>query len=562
MGGRRAGRNQLKWGGAGCLYGSRVKSIVGASLLALTALLAPAALGDDADLDPTFAYDGTVDVSIGVASTVRAVSVDARGRYLVAGETRESLEAPVQVFVTGYLRSGAVDFLTKTDRLPQEGSTRDMVVDDQGRILVLAGPAAGLPNSGGFWLRRFRPDGSVDGSFGNFGVVELADPRSARIAFDQSGRIVLAGRTREGTNIAVVRLLPSGELDNDFADNGRFVLLGPGETCPGDTRSSAATAVTTDAVDRIAIGSRSSSSNSGCDEYQTHVLRLTVDGRLDPSFGQEGVADYQGSFEDIDDLSIDNSQRVVVLATICRGCRGGPTHVRVNRLLSNGTPDSSFISFAPSQSFEASALALDARERIVFAGSYSADSMSSLQPMVARLRPNGTPDLGFNGRSFFVTPSIGGFSAVDLASDPGGGVVIVGLGAIARLGAPCQGLGAMVGTRGADQLRGTKLPDVILARGGKDQVHGGRGGDFVCTGPGADRVGGGPGADWIELGGDDDVARGGSGSDRLSGGGGADRLFGDGGGDRLLGGFGPDLLRGGDGRDRLAGGPGRDELRQ
>jgi Ca2+-binding RTX toxin-like protein len=91
----------------------------------------------------------------------------------------------------------------------------------------------------------------------------------------------------------------------------------------------------------------------------------------------------------------------------------------------------------------------------------------------------------------------------------------------------------MVGTDGADRLRGWVGSNVILGRGGAD-VAGGRGGD--------------------------DLLCGGSGNDRLRGGAGNDVLYGEAGDDRLRGGAGKDVLVGGPGVDSLVGGSGNNDL--
>ena len=79
----------------------------------------------------------------------------------------------------------------------------------------------------------------------------------------------------------------------------------------------------------------------------------------------------------------------------------------------------------------------------------------------------------------------------------------------------------IVGTRGHDELRGTRRADVIVARGGRDTVIGrggddriclGAGIDFAFAGPGDDRVAGERGVvDFIEGGPGDDLIDGGPG---------------------------------------------------
>jgi Ca2+-binding RTX toxin-like protein len=101
----------------------------------------------------------------------------------------------------------------------------------------------------------------------------------------------------------------------------------------------------------------------------------------------------------------------------------------------------------------------------------------------------------------------------------------------------------IVGTAGADHLKGTKKADVIVGLGGNDTIKGLGGNDLICAGAGADKVFGGPGAD------------------RILGEGGKDQLFGGPGADALLGGAGADTLVGGPGKDQEVGGPGKDEQR-
>jgi uncharacterized repeat protein (TIGR01451 family) len=115
----------------------------------------------------------------------------------------------------------------------------------------------------------------------------------------------------------------------------------------------------------------------------------------------------------------------------------------------------------------------------------------------------------------------------------------------------CRGeVATIVGTPGANRLRGTKGKDVILARGGDDKVRGLAGRDLICAGGGDDKVRGG---------GADDKVIGGGGHDRLGGQAGDDVLKGNAGRDRLKGGSGDDALRGGPGNDRCHGGGGDDK---
>jgi Ca2+-binding RTX toxin-like protein len=121
----------------------------------------------------------------------------------------------------------------------------------------------------------------------------------------------------------------------------------------------------------------------------------------------------------------------------------------------------------------------------------------------------------------------------------------------------------IVGTAGADRLRGTIGADVICARGGDDQIRGLRGSDVVFAGRGDDSVRANRGADVVQGGHGHDTVMGGHGDDDLRGGDGSDYLEGEAGRDILLGGRDAEgCLHAEDGRrDRGSGGPGRDAYR-
>jgi predicted outer membrane repeat protein len=129
------------------------------------------------------------------------------------------------------------------------------------------------------------------------------------------------------------------------------------------------------------------------------------------------------------------------------------------------------------------------------------------------------------------------------------------------------GLNLITGTKGDDNLRGTKKADVICAKAGDDTVHAlagndivwaGAGKDLAVSGKGADTVRGGRGRDVIEGSRGSDEVTAGAGRDFVKGGDGRDRLFGITGNDDLRGGLGPDALYGDGGRDNCVGGPGSD----
>lgn len=118
----------------------------------------------------------------------------------------------------------------------------------------------------------------------------------------------------------------------------------------------------------------------------------------------------------------------------------------------------------------------------------------------------------------------------------------------------------IVGTSGAETLKGTSRRDEISGFGGDDTLYGFRLGDVLHGGAGNDELVGGNGADVLKGGAGYDVLKGGKGSDTLEGGSWRDMLHGGSLDDTLRGGNGNDVLKGGSGDDHLFGGNKNDVL--
>jgi Ca2+-binding RTX toxin-like protein len=94
------------------------------------------------------------------------------------------------------------------------------------------------------------------------------------------------------------------------------------------------------------------------------------------------------------------------------------------------------------------------------------------------------------------------------------GVLLAGVPAWAGSAPRCDRHPAtIVGTAGADVIRGTPERDVVQARAGDDRVWGLGGDDLVCGGRDRDRLYGGPSDDKVIAGKGSDRARGGRGDD-------------------------------------------------
>lgn len=152
---------------------------------------------------------------------------------------------------------------------------------------IVAGDA-----DGDFFLARFRPDGTLDPTFGTNGIarVDLGGyDQPHGLARDAAGRIVLAGHSERAGSIwevAVVRFLANGELDVDFGNSGKMTFAVPGRT------NAIANSVALDDIGRLIVAG--GAWNPDGPHTDALLAALTDTGDLDTTFGDAGtkLVDY------------------------------------------------------------------------------------------------------------------------------------------------------------------------------------------------------------------------------------------------------------------------------
>ncbi len=158
----------------------------------------------------------------------------------------------------------------------------DVVVQPDGRIVVAGSTGAGGVSD--FALARYLPNGSLDRSFSDDGMVTTAFPDGAGgtgasgIALQPDGRIVAAGGAGE---FAVVRYNADGTLDTAFSGDGL-------QTVDVGSYESSASDVAVDALGRIVLVGTGHTFDP-VNSRDSAVVRLAPDGGPDPSFGFNGV---------------------------------------------------------------------------------------------------------------------------------------------------------------------------------------------------------------------------------------------------------------------------------
>lgn len=243
------------------------------------------------------------------------------------------------------------------------------------------------PNSSG--IVRYNEDGSLDTTFGDGGISTSIDGIFYAIALLDDGKIILAGR-RSSRNL-MVRLLPNGSLDETFADGGISVtgnsnsyinkihLLPDGSfICSGEEGSTYVKqsqivkltsngevdtsfgddgfvrsyygfpSVTTNGLivqpdGKIIIGGAVISDTSYPDDNsQLYLARYNADGSVDNDFGEAGLAIHTSSTPKVNDMALTSDNKIVVVGEIDTNSSGTFGDIIVTQFDHDGSLDESF----------------------------------------------------------------------------------------------------------------------------------------------------------------------------------------------------------------------------
>lgn len=198
-------------------------------------------LGRDGKIDESASADGKVDLQQGNWESVEpqpfyaAGVTDHEGRFVLPiGTVLSNAEGRSAIRVRRFTRAGELDTTFAANgevevplpvsapyTLAQE---RGVIEDASGRLTVGV-VVTDLTYLREFYLVRFSPDGLLDTTFGNAGILPVNGPGgtgfSGRLTHDKQGRLVLGGHTN--LRGAIVRFDADGTLDPTFGDNGWFM---------------------------------------------------------------------------------------------------------------------------------------------------------------------------------------------------------------------------------------------------------------------------------------------------------------------------------------------------
>lgn len=317
----------------------------------------------DGSLDTSFSFDGvvTIDFDAGTGSDqCSAIGVQADGKIVAAGTSTNASGSDFAI--TRLNNDGTLDtsFGAGTGKVTVgfdlvsgtgDDSAAALAIQADGKIVV-AGSAATTLNGTDFALVRLLIDGTRDPAFNLTGKVTIGfnlaastskNDDAAAIAIDSAGRIVVAGTVDNGTvggsDFAVARVLPNGQLDANFHSDGRATVAFD----LGMSKSDTLNGMTLQRDGRIVLVGYSDVSPTITQNFDMSLARLLPDGSLDGSFGLGGKTlvpfDLTANGQDIafDVAQLSNDKLLVVGAAV--GVQANGAAVRLN---TDGSFDNSF----------------------------------------------------------------------------------------------------------------------------------------------------------------------------------------------------------------------------
>ena len=210
-------------------------------------------------------------------------------------------------------------------------------VDSSGRLLLggldtfESGKGKNLVIGNGFGLVRYDTNGSLDKTFNKTGIVQTNFKFNAEIyaiALQSNGDIVVAGGYgANGSPLVLARYISSGVLDSTFASGGTVSTALP-------VPNSHVYGVELQSDGSIVVGAQFfPASGPRC----MALIRYTASGKLDTSFGSNGMATFTigGQSTYLNDIIVDANDNIVV-AGDC------DDDLVVARFTPDGAPDPTF----------------------------------------------------------------------------------------------------------------------------------------------------------------------------------------------------------------------------
>jgi uncharacterized delta-60 repeat protein len=347
-------------------------------------------------------------------STATGVVIQPDGKILAAGSYDNYGKNAVAV--ARYKEDGSIDQTFGENGIVRSyfaethivGAVNGLALQSDGRIIVTGYATSATDYD--LALMRFDTDGTVDSTFGNNGRVLTQIGPSHDYAYDMiiqpDDKIVLTGATHNSLIIdgILVRYTPDGQLDNTFGNNGVVITDFTGGA--DDYR-----AIALQSNWKIVVGGYSNNTVTGRREFA--LAKYNSDGSLDNSFHEDGLMTFESLIGGVVSVKILNQNQILILGGTGGGWKVALAKVNADGTLDSnfGTNGMLQTNFVNSTSDNAVKLLVQEDNKFIVTGSSLISSGASVMSG-QRFNADGSVDETFadNG-AFFIDLTERGFSS-------------------------------------------------------------------------------------------------------------------------------------------------------
>lgn len=171
-----------------------------------------------------------------------------------------------------------------------------IIVDRDGKS-YLAGYSGSSDKDYDSFIVKLNQDGKIDDTFGNNGKIILSKVLNSKgkdyaesMALDSEQKILITGYFFNGKNFDsyILKLDTNGKIDKSFGKRGKLIFNGIATNNPKANLSDISRSIFVDKSQNIYIaGSAWNRKN-----YQVFIIKINRDGKVDSSFGKNGIAQF------------------------------------------------------------------------------------------------------------------------------------------------------------------------------------------------------------------------------------------------------------------------------
>ncbi len=312
-----------------------------------------------------------------------------------------------EIFLTANAQSGKLDKSFGINGVAITGDKYDycygIALQNDGKI-IQAGTGS-YQGIGGFLLMRYNSDGTLDASFGKEGRLVTDFSAKAALAYavalQTDGKIIAAGYILPNlsyVDIALVRYMPDGSIDSSFGENGIVITDLGKDDYVKDMK------IQSDG--KIIVTGTSHDENENYTET-SFVIRYLPDGKPDESFGDKGIVIqvFTQAIE-ITSLAVQNDGKILSAGRYFVGDK-----FLILRFLPDGSPDPAFgVDGIVTKTFEDNIdyaflhdINIQPDDKIIATGFVGFENNSKQNITVVRFEKNGTADIYFGDNGTVIT---------------------------------------------------------------------------------------------------------------------------------------------------------------